>query len=54
MADKKITCVLLRDTWNAEGVRCKAGSELDLDADAAISAIEAGAVKRAKTPKAAG
>lgn len=52
MADKKIKCLLLRDTWDADGVRHAAGEEIELPAEAAMDAVEAGAVKRAKEPKA--
>lgn len=54
MADKMIKCVILRDTWDGDGKRHVAGSEIELPAEAAMDAVEAGAVTRAKTAKKAG
>ena len=48
MADK-VKCVFVRDTWDEDGNRHRAGSEIELEIDAAMDGVESGAVTRAKT-----
>lgn len=51
MTDKKIKCVILRDTWDEDGKRHKAGAEVTLGVDAAMDGVEAGSVARVKDAK---
>ena len=51
MPDKTVRCRILRDTWDKDGVRRKAGTEVDLPVDAAMDGIEAGALERVKKAK---
>lgn len=48
MADKMIKCVILRDTWDGDGKRHRAGSEVELPADAAMDGVENGTLSRVK------
>lgn len=50
MADKEktIKCMILRDTWDADGVRHRAGKTVDLPAEAAMDGVEDGTLKRVK------
>ena len=51
MADKTIKCVILRDFWDAEGNRQRAGQEIDLPAEDALDGVESGALSRVKAKK---
>ena len=51
MADKKIKCLILRDMWDENGNRHPKGSEVELPAEAAMDAVEAGSVTRKKADK---
>lgn len=51
MADKLIKCVILRDFWDADGVRQPAGKEVSLTVDEAMDGVEAGALSRVKVAK---
>ena len=44
----KVKCVILRDFWDADGKRHRAGSEVALDVEAAMDGIENGSLSRAK------
>jgi hypothetical protein len=50
MADKKdtIKCVILRDTWDKDGNRHRAGVEVNLPAEAAMDGVESGTLARVK------
>lgn len=48
MAEKTIKCLVLRDYWNDDGERVRAGTVVDLSADAAIDGVESGALSRVK------
>lgn len=48
MADKKIKCMILRDTWDADGKRQPKGTEVMLDAEVAMDLVENGSVSRVK------
>lgn len=48
MADKKIKCTILRDTWDEDGNRHKAGTTVMLDPEAAMDGVEKGALSRVK------
>lgn len=48
MADKLIKCTIKRDRWDEDGVRHRKGSIVELPVEAAMDAIEAGAVARVK------
>jgi len=43
-----VACVVLRDYWQAENDRVRAGSVLDLEPMAAIDGIESGLLARVK------
>lgn len=51
MADKKIKCVILRDRWDENGKRYPKGTEVMLDAEAAMDGVEAGVIARVKDAK---
>lgn len=51
MAEKTIKCVILRDFWDADGKRHKAGTEVSLPIEAAMDGVESGAVARVKVSK---
>ena len=51
MADNMIECEILRDRWDEDGKRHRAGSVIQLEAEAAMDAIESGDVKRVKSSK---
>ena len=46
-----IKCLVLRDYWDAEGARVPAGTEVTLEAEAAIDGVEAGTLSRVKEAK---
>lgn len=46
-----IACLVLRDYWDAEGVRVPAGTEVTLDAEEAMDGVEAGTLSRVKEAK---
>lgn len=46
-----IKCVILRDTWDEDGKRHPAGSEVELPAEAAMDGVEAGTLSRVKVAK---
>lgn len=46
-----IKCLVLRDYWDAEGVRVPAGTEVTLDAEEAMDGVEAGTLSRVKEAK---
>lgn len=46
--DGLIKCVILRDTWDEDGNRHKAGTEVNLPAEAAIDGVENGVLSRVK------
>lgn len=50
MADKDtmIKCVILRDTWDKDGNRHRAGEEVSLPAAAAMDGVENGTLSRVK------
>lgn len=48
MADKLIKCTILRDTWDEKGARHKAGTVVELPAEAAMDGVEAGTLARVK------
>lgn len=48
MADKLIKCEILRDTWDEDGNRHKAGKIVEISAEAAMDGIEVGALARVK------
>lgn len=51
MAEKMIKCIIMRDMWDEDGERHAAGREIELPAEAAMDAVESGAVTRAKGKK---
>lgn len=51
MAEKLIKVEIVRDTWDADGVRHRAGTVTEVPVDAAIEGIESGALKSVKEPK---
>lgn len=51
MTDKMIKCAIMRDYWNDEGIRHRAGAEVDVPIEAALEGIESGALKRVKAEK---
>lgn len=51
MSDKKIKCIILRDSWDEDGNRHRKGTEVMLDAEAAMDGIESGILSRVKAPK---
>jgi len=46
--DGTLMCEILRDFWDDEGKRHRAGKEVELPVEAAIEGIESGALKRIK------
>lgn len=48
MADKMIKCTILRARWDEEGVRHDKGAVVELPAEVAMDAVEAGLVSRVK------
>lgn len=46
--EKTVKCRILRDTWDADGNRNRAGSEVNLPVEAAMDGVEAGTVERVK------
>lgn len=51
MAEKLIKCRIVRDFWDADGERHRAGTEVELPVDAALDGIETGALSRVKDAK---
>lgn len=51
MAEKTIKCVILRDYWDTDGDRQRAGQEVDLPAEQAMDGVESGALSRVKDKK---
>ena len=52
MAEQKtIKCAILRDFWDANGVRQPAGKEMDIPVDEAMDGVESGALTRVKASK---
>lgn len=51
MAEKTIKCEILRDTWDGDGVRRKAGTVVDIPVEAAMDGVEAGLFTRVKASK---
>lgn len=51
MAEKLVKCVILRDTWDKDGVRHRKGKEVELPAEAAMDGVENGALSRVKAAK---
>lgn len=43
-----IECEILRDFWNAEGERFRAGSVIEVDVDVAMDGVEMGSLRRHK------
>ncbi len=48
MAEKLIECVILRDYWDEDGKRHKAGTKVSIPVEAALDGVETGALARAK------
>jgi len=48
MAEKKIKCRLLRARWDEKGIRHDKGEIVELPAESAMDAVEAGLVQRVK------
>lgn len=46
--DDKIACVILRDFWDAEGVRHRQGEGYEATVDEALDGIEKGTLERVK------
>ena len=51
MADKMIKCTILRDTWDEDGERHRAGKEVEIPAEAALDGVESGTLSRVKEKK---
>lgn len=49
--EKTVTCKLKRDRWDEKGIRHKKGAIVELPAEAAMDAVEAGLVSRVKADK---
>ena len=49
--DKLVKVTILRDFWDAEGIRQIAGSVVDIPAEAAMDGIESGMLSRVKAEK---
>lgn len=46
--EKKITCIILRDYWDADGIRHRAGTAVDVPVEAALDGVESGILARKK------
>lgn len=51
MAEKLIKVVILRDFWDKEGERHRAGTVVEVPVDYALDGIESGALSRFKDEK---
>ena len=51
MAEKTVTCRILRDFWKTADDRVFAGTIVELSADAAMDGLEKGLVERVKAGK---
>lgn len=51
MAEKKIKMVVLRDFWPEADVRVRAGTEIEVEVEAAMDGIEKGLLARVKETK---
>lgn len=49
--EKTILCKILRDTWDADGNRHRAGKEVEMPVEAAMDGVEAGLFTRVKKGK---
>jgi len=51
MAETTIKVTILRDFWDGDGTRHRAGTEVDVPIEAALDGIESGALARYKGEK---
>lgn len=51
MSEKTIKCEILRDSWDEDGNRHKAGTQVDIPVEAAMDGVEAGIFSRVKDAK---
>lgn len=51
MADKLVKCRILRDFWDNDGLRHRAGKVVDVPSEAAMDGLEDGVLERVKADK---